>query len=114
MILPVFLLTVMSAMIAGKAFAKPPIATPRPLTTLPLSSFDADTFGFQSAAFETASSTPIQRALLFTSVASMFLMRNAIGSSPASWASASIICSEANSDCGAAGARSQMPLRKPL
>ena len=32
----------MSATTAGKALAKPPIATPRPLTTLPLASFEAD------------------------------------------------------------------------
>ena len=83
MILPVFLFTVTSATIAGKELAKPPIATPRPLTTLPLPSFDAATFGFQFAAFATASSTPIQRALPFVWVASMFWIRNAIGSMPA-------------------------------
>jgi len=81
---------------------------------LPFARLEAGTFGFQLAAWATAFMTPIQRALPFSAVASMFSVRKAIGSMFAAWARASIICSAANSDCGAAGARSQIPFGKPL
>ena len=61
MIFPVFLFTLMSAITAGRAFEKPPIATPRPVTTSPFPRFEAGTCGFQFAAFATAFSTLTQR-----------------------------------------------------
>ncbi len=43
----------------------------------------------------------------------MFCFRNATGSIPAAYASSSTICSEANSACGAAGARRYATLGSP-
>ena len=118
LILPVVKLTVTSAMIAGYEPAKPPIANPRPVTMLPPLRLDAES-GFQFAACRehvqrlTRSPTPA-----FGSVV-MCWSRNAIGSMFASKASMSIICSEANRDCGAPGAAYRFPSgtrcsRRPL
>jgi hypothetical protein len=83
------------------------------LTTFPVPGFDPETAGFQFAVLATALRTAIHRPTPFVWLASMFWIRNAIGSIPAACASASIVCSEANVACGAPGARSQIPLKNP-